>query len=1123
VDKLCSKRRRAAAWLTLSLLACAAVPYGLAAQEPLRYVRNEPGDSRPILVHADDIVTWQEQGKRVFLLKGQVYLEQADVHVHLPQAVVWVDEDLKKRIGLYQLEIFGEGGVALEVAAQTYDGPLAQLELNTRGEIKLKAFKSKVQEKVLRDDPLYQRALAARAGQAAPAAPPPAAPPASQGPPAAPKTAAPAAPPRFDVVQRTGAEEPVPSLPPVKPPTTPSAPPQSPTAAQVAQPPIVVQPPGPLDPNVSPGNPNAPGLKPAPVVPPGAVTPPPPPGAVQPPPPPAQPARPPGPPRQISIRPRSSEPLKIREFALDNGEKAVVLSPGVSISVAPTDPTGKDLVDIEADRVVVWTRGDARELVQGAQGPGGKQARQLECYLSGNVEIHTFGDNGKGTRHLRCEEAYYDVNRDVAIALKADLEMRQPMIADPIHIIGDEIDKLNAKLYQFGPVAVNASKTPYGPGLELDVAEGTLEEKRIPKKTIFNIPVFKRGTGEPEFEDQLLFRGSDVVTRLEGVPVFYLPYLQGDVRDPLGPLESASIGYSNAFGFQLFTSWNLYDLIGIDPLPNSRWRLDLDYLSNRGPATGMDFSSFGRDLFGIPGRYDFNVEGRLIYDTGTDVLGGDRGHLLVFGNRDTPQIPSHVEEVTHPNTRGRFNVDFNWQDMPQGFSVQGKIAAISDRNYLDQYANPLWVNGLNQETYLYVKQQQNNWAWDALGEVNLRNWITETQWLPKVDGYLLGQDFLDLFTYTAKTSLGYGILQPTHQPPPPTEPTDFNDGTGRFDLWQQIDLPFMAGPFKLVPYGVLDLTYYTQDINGTDIGRLYYGGGLQGSIPFSRLYPDVESELLNLHGLYHKIVIGGNYYWAHSSLSHLRLPQLDRLNDDASDQALRDIYPVQIGINPTNAVQLTSGFFDPQFMALRKLVLDKIDTRDSIDEVVLDLRQRWQTKRGFPGQEHIVDWMTLDVSATFFPQPNRDDFGQTVNFIEYDWTWNIGDRTALFSSGWFDPHEGGGRFFNVGAQFNRPDRTQFMLAYRQIDPLNSKAVIGSVTLPFSEKYSLTAASSYDFGVNSQVNSLVITRTGSDLMVSLGLTYNSILSNFGFVFEVYPNLVPANRRVAGNILAPAQGR
>ena len=44
-----------------------------------------------------------------------------------------------------------------------------------------------------------------------------------------------------------------------------------------------------------------------------------------------------------------------------------------------------------------------------------------------------------------------------------------------------------------------------------------------------------------------------------------------------------------------------------------------------------------------------------------------------------------------------------------------------------------------------------------------------------------------------------------------------------------------------------------------------------------------------------------------------------------------------------------------------------------------DVRQRWQTKRGYPGQQHITDWMTLDLSGSFFPLSKRDNFGN--NFV----------------------------------------------------------------------------------------------------------------------------------------------
>ncbi|MBI1917283.1 MAG: hypothetical protein HYS12_21495, partial [Planctomycetes bacterium] len=190
----------------------------------------------------------------------------------------------------------------------------------------------------------------------------------------------------------------------------------------------------------------------------------------------------------------------------------------------------------------------------------------------------------------------------------------------------------------------------------------------------------------------------------------------------------------------------------------------------------------------------------------------------------------------------------------------------------------------------------------------------------------------------------------------------------------------------------------------------------------------------------------------------------------------------------------------------------RIDTRDELEVLELDIRQRLQTKRGFPGREHIVDWMTLDVSASVFPASNRDNFGRTFSFLEYDYTWNIGDRTALVSTAFFDPFNHGPAEYTVGTFLNRTDKTNFYLGYRQLDPLRSKAVTASANYLFSPKYATTISSSYDFGTSQALsNTFIFTRMGTDVNVSLGFTYNALQNNFGVLFEIVPNLVSMNRR------------
>jgi hypothetical protein len=281
----------------------------------------------------------------------------------------------------------------------------------------------------------------------------------------------------------------------------------------------------------------------------------------------------------------------------------------------------------------------------------------------------------------------------------------------------------------------------------------------------------------------------------------------------------------------------------------------------------------------------------------------------------------------------------------------------------------------------------------------------------------------------------------------------------------------------------------------------------------------VDSELFNLNGINHKIVASVNYLYVSSNERFTRFPQLDRLNDNETDQALRDLIPQLPTFYPNLVGSAVAGVFDPQGYAIRRLIFSQIDTLDTIEVLQLDVRQRLQTKRGYPGAEHITDWMVLDVSASYFPAANRDNQSQHWAFLQYDYIWNVGDRTTLTSSGWADPYAHGVRIWNIGAFLNRTDRTNFFLGFRYIngpqnvDPIDSRALTGAVTYIFSSKYSVTASATYDFGTSLALsNAVYFTRAGTDLQISVGITYNALQNSVGGIVEVVPNLVPANRRV-----------
>lgn len=794
--------------------------------------------------------------------------------------------------------------------------------------------------------------------------------------------------------------------------------------------------------------------------------------------------------RVLNIAPRTSAPFQFGAFQMPNGEQVIVVTGGVLLTVRNASSLG--LVDIEAEQLIFWTKSEGNSAIDQLRSPEGMSSSEQEFYLAGDVQIRN--RTGPQERILRAEQVYYDVRRNVAVARNADLTLKDPKLPEVLHLKAEEVHQLGPKKFEANQAEVFSSRLPSDPGLKVVMTHATLEDFEYERKTLFGIPLLDKATGKPQMGSEKLVRGENAVLRLEGVPIFYLPYLQGDANEPLGPLQTITFRQDNIFGTQILTTFNMYSLLNVDPIPGTRWTLGVDYLSKRGPAMGTEYQYAGKDLFGLDGPFVGNVKMFGIYDDGTDVLGGGRG-----------------ENDDHPLWRGRV-LARHQQRFWDNFVYQGQFALISDKNFIEQYYKPEWDTDLNQELYAYLKWQSGNFAANILGKPNVRHWITEDIWLPKAEAYGLGLSFLDTLTYNVRGSVGYGILRPTTVPPPALLSTEQYTQTGRFDVVQDISLPLLLGPVKVVPYATLDLTSYTNDLNGDTTGRVIGGGGVRASIPFTRLYPNVSSDLFNLCGINHKMVVSGNYYFADSNEPYANFPELDRLNDDSTDQTLRDITPVQPTLNPANGVALaTNPIFNPQLYAIRRLVDNRVDTRDDIQVIQADIRQRWQTKRGYPGQQHVIDYVTLDVSGSFFPNPNRDNFGKDVAFLEYDTTWNIGDRTAIVSSGLYDPFDQGARVFTIGAYMNRPDRTNFYIGYRTIDPVDSRALTGAVTYILSPKYALTGASTYDFGTNQSLsNSLVVTRMGSDLTVSFGFTYNAIVNNFGFTLEVVPNIVSVGR-------------
>ncbi len=277
--------------------------------------------------------------------------------------------------------------------------------------------------------------------------------------------------------------------------------------------------------------------------------------------------------------------------------------------------------------------------------------------------------------------------------MQAELEAYLPSMKGTIRIWGERIRQLGPNTFHAKGTWITPS--PFGkPGYRMQATDAFLEQRFRSSTFGGEEPAVDPSTGNPESETQNWITSLNNVFYIEDVPVFYLPYLGRPPADKQQmPLQSILLGEDKIFGGPIRTQWDLAKVFGFTTPRGAEWTLLADYLSERGPAIGVNGKYRGTNLFGVPGKDNGQVLGYFIYDHGNDDLGSDRD----------PLVPPREE---------RGIIDWrHMQTMPDGFTVIGEVGHPRAAQYLDQYFPWIFDRDKDIETVAYVKQQQQDWAW----------------------------------------------------------------------------------------------------------------------------------------------------------------------------------------------------------------------------------------------------------------------------------------------------------------------------------------------------------------------------------------------------------------------------
>jgi len=900
----------------------------------------------------------------------------------------------------------------------------------------------------------------------------------------------------------------------------------------------------------------------------------------------------PGTQRITRIFPRSgATPMDVQRLPLVNGVDTVVVRGGVNI--VTSDPKFGD-IDITADSAIIWRRVDAKG--KGVKvGPNGEQIEDanqpMELYLEGDVVVRQDERKVAGNgdqKTYRARAAYYDLLSGRSLVLEAELAIFAPGLVAPVRIVSPRIEQYrplqpgtNGR-FVFGNEQIRADKTmttgsrfPH-PGYRFN-SKSVDVYRVLDEQTDPNTGRAVGSPRDPKAPQDLTWRidARQNVFYMGPVPVFYWPRFVADAEDFEPPLRNFTFRTNNYFGQQALADFNGFRLLGLRK-PNNIdvWNVDVDYLSARTknfPALGSEIGWFGNDLIndvtdpyhrakGVAPSFTRDYFGYFdiwgLKDSGRDVLGS--GPAIITNNRAAGDVgyqrggggpKGAVPAFTNP--RGRFTLRHMQRFLPddeehlfEDLRLQVEVGATTDRYFLEEYYKRLFDTGMDQETLLYLVRQKENRAFTVWAEANLQNWQTETQWLPRLDYYRLGDSFLaDRLTYFQHSGADYASTHTASEVNNPNifaflpyDPISNTSGTlnaGRAYTNHEVDLPlnFFDNVFRVVPYAQGQLVGWSNQINGQSVGRYWGAAGIRAETMAWKAYPWVQSETFNVHGLNHKINFEGDFRTAYSNVGLNRIGVQDDLDDNSYESTRRYLALTNYagGVLPAQ--------YDPRFLILRRAIspiTGPTDIQATIETLNLGVHQRLQTKRGPEGRRRVIDWMTFDLDTVYFPNAARDNFNKPFGQNRYNYQWFLGDRTSIVSNGWFE-------FFNIGGQpifktnnsrhndpfglnvvttgvsLSRPPRGNIFVGYTVINtgPINTSAVSTSMSYWLSPKWYGTYGTMYDFGngiLLSAVGSL--TRIGSDYLTSVGLTVDPQRQSYMFAVQVSPRLSPSAKLGSG---------
>lgn len=767
---------------------------------------------------------------------------------------------------------------------------------------------------------------------------------------------------------------------------------------------------------------------------------------------------------------------------------------GVSVQTS-SGPMDVGTVLIEADNAVIWTADKQRLESQKIDD------LPVEVYIEGNVVFQ------QGQRRIYADRMYYNVQAEYGMILGAEVLTPVPQYEGIVRLKADVIQQRSRENFLAYSAALTSSR--------LGVPRYWLQSDRIELSdrsndvngTLFGVPMAGRAGDQTGMQA----KARNNFVYVEGLPVLYWPLLNTNVDTSSFYVNGLKYKNDTIFGNQVMVDFDAYQVLGLQGIDGTRWTFSTDYLSKRGFALGSNFNYNVPNLVFGPAQGNLDAWG--IKDKGLDFLGGDRFNL-----------------APERDTRGRLLFKHK-QYLSPDTELWAEVGLVSDRNFLEQYFEQEWDTQKDYSTALRLRQYYDQQMFDLWGQARTNKFFTETEWFPRLDHYWLGQSIGDVFTYYSHSDIGYARQRVASTPTNASEAAKFQlqpwevSASGLHAVTRhELNLPIDTGYYKFVPFLSGEAGQWGQDVNGNDISRLTGQAGLKSSLPMWNVFPDVQSSTLNLSGLAHKVSFESEFLYADTTRDLDQFPLYNPIDDNSQEHFRRrlvfntfgGVLPDQFESTNYAARQAMQRFVSA---GSSEVVTNQLQSRFGI-------HQRFQTKRGVAGRERIADVVEFDLDAIYFGKPDRDNFGESVGGINYDFRYHIGDRVTLISDGYYDLFQSGLKATTIGSILSRPGRGEIYFGLTSLEgPISSLLLTTSVNYRMNEKWLVVGGTSVDLGKTGNIGqSLGLTRIGESFLIRVGATVDSGRDNVSFNFGIEPRFFQkfglGLGSVAGQMIPPA---